>query len=108
MGKKLFVCQIYVDAIIFCSTNKSFYDEFNKIMTNRFEMSMMGVLTFFLGFQIKQVKDETSLAKRSILVTYSRSLAWIRQSPSKLSWALIVILILIWVAHQLIKRYIAP
>jgi hypothetical protein len=28
-------------------------------MTNRFEMSMIGVLTFFLGFQIKQVKEET-------------------------------------------------
>jgi hypothetical protein len=50
MGKDLFVCQIYVDDIIFGSTNKSFYDEFNKIMTDRFEMSMMGVLTFFLRF----------------------------------------------------------
>jgi hypothetical protein len=59
MGKDLFVCQIYVDDIIFGSTNKSFSDEFSKIMTNRFEMSMIGVLTFFLGFQIKQVKEET-------------------------------------------------
>jgi hypothetical protein len=53
MGKDLFVCQIYVDDIIFGSTNKSFCDEFGKIMMDRFEMSMMGVLTFFLGFQIK-------------------------------------------------------
>jgi hypothetical protein len=30
--------------------NKYFCDEFNKIMTDRLEMSMMGVLTFFLGF----------------------------------------------------------
>jgi hypothetical protein len=59
MGKDLFVYQIYVDDIIFGSTNKSFCNEFNKIMTDRFEMSMMGVLTFCLGFQIKQVKDET-------------------------------------------------
>jgi hypothetical protein len=49
MGKDLFVCQIYVDDIISGSTNKSFYDEFSKIITDRFEMSMMGVLTFFLG-----------------------------------------------------------
>jgi hypothetical protein len=53
MGKDLFVCQIYVDDIIFGSTNKSFCDEFSKIMTDRFEMSMMGVLIFFLVFQIK-------------------------------------------------------
>jgi hypothetical protein len=59
MGKYLFVCQIYVDDIIFDSTNKSFCDEFSKIMTDRFEMFMMGVLTFFLGFQIKQAKDGT-------------------------------------------------
>jgi hypothetical protein len=29
----------------------------DKIMTDRFEMSMMGVLTFFLAFQIKQAKE---------------------------------------------------
>jgi hypothetical protein len=57
MGKKLFVCQIYVDDIIFGSTNKYFCDEFSKIMMDRFEISMMGVLTFFLGFQIKKVKE---------------------------------------------------
>jgi hypothetical protein len=57
MGKDLFVCQIYVDDIIFSSTNKSFCEEFSKIMTDRFEISMMEVLTFFLGFQIKQAKE---------------------------------------------------
>jgi hypothetical protein len=62
MGKDLFICQIYVDDIIFGSTNKSFCDEFNKIMIDGFEMSMMGVLTFFLRFQIKP-KKELSLAK---------------------------------------------
>jgi hypothetical protein len=63
MGKDLFVCQIYVDDIIFGSTNKSFCDEFSKIMTDRFEISMMGVLTFFLGFQIKQAKDWTFISQ---------------------------------------------
>jgi hypothetical protein len=62
MGKNLFVCQIYADDIIFGSTDKSFCDEFSKIMTKRFEMSMMGELTFFLGFQIKQVEDETFIS----------------------------------------------
>jgi hypothetical protein len=48
--KDLFICQIYIDDIIFCSTNKSFYEEFNKIIMDGFEISMMGVLIFFLGF----------------------------------------------------------
>jgi hypothetical protein len=63
MGKNLFVCQIYIDDIIFGYTNKPFCDEFRKIMMDRFEMSMMGVLTFFLGFQIKQDKEETFISQ---------------------------------------------
>jgi hypothetical protein len=57
MDKDLFVCQIYVDDIIFGSTNASFCEEFNKIMTDTFEMSIIGVIKYFLGFQIKQLKD---------------------------------------------------
>jgi hypothetical protein len=57
MGKDLFVCQVYIDDIIFGSTNSSFCEEFSKIMTDRFEMSMMGELKYFLGFQIKQLED---------------------------------------------------
>jgi hypothetical protein len=63
MGKDLFVCQIYVDDIIFGSTNKSFCDEFSIIMTDRFEKFMMWVLTFFLGFQIKQAKEGTFISQ---------------------------------------------
>jgi hypothetical protein len=55
----LFIWQIYVDDIIFGSTNKSFCEEFSKIMMDRFEIFMMGVLTFFLIFQIKQAKEGT-------------------------------------------------
>jgi hypothetical protein len=57
VDKDLFICQIYVDDIIFGSTNQSFCGEFSKIMTDRFEMLMMGELKFFLGFQIKQLED---------------------------------------------------
>jgi hypothetical protein len=32
-------------------------------MTDRFEMSMMEELKFFLGFQIKQLKDGTFLSQ---------------------------------------------
>jgi hypothetical protein len=63
MSKDLFVCQIYIDGIIFNSTNKSFCDEFGKIITDRFKMFMMGVLIFFLGFQIKQAKEGTFISQ---------------------------------------------
>jgi hypothetical protein len=80
MGKDLLVCQIYVDDIIFGSTNKSFCNEFSKIMTDRFEMSMMGELKYFLGFQIKQLEDDTFISQSNILMIYSRSFVWTRLS----------------------------
>jgi len=49
--------QIYVDDIIFGSTNASFCKEFSKFMQDEFEMSMMGELKFFLGIQINHCKD---------------------------------------------------
>jgi hypothetical protein len=56
MVKICFFCQIYVDDIIFGSTNELFCEEFGKIMSKEFEMSMIGELSFFLGLQIKQLK----------------------------------------------------
>jgi hypothetical protein len=63
MDKDLFVCQIYIDDIIFGSTNKPLCDEFSKIMTDRFEISMIRELKYFLGFQIKQLEDGTFISQ---------------------------------------------
>ena len=55
--ENLLIVQIYVDDIIFGGTTHSLYEEFAKLMQENFEMSMMGELNFFLGFQIKQDKE---------------------------------------------------
>jgi hypothetical protein len=44
IAKDLFICQIYVDDIIFGSTNKLPCEEFSRITIQKFEMSMMGEL----------------------------------------------------------------
>ncbi|KAK6123568.1 hypothetical protein DH2020_042689 [Rehmannia glutinosa] len=46
--------QIYVDDIIFGSTNREMCEKFSNLMQSKFEMSMMGESTFFLGLQVKQ------------------------------------------------------
>ncbi|GKE53913.1 retrovirus-related pol polyprotein from transposon TNT 1-94 [Tanacetum coccineum] len=46
--------QIYVDDIIFGSTSTKLCKQFAKLMTQRYEKSIVGVLTYFLRFQIKQ------------------------------------------------------
>jgi hypothetical protein len=63
LANDLFVCQIYVDDIIFGSTNESTCEEFNRIMTQKFEMSMMGELKYFLGFQVKQLQEGTFISQ---------------------------------------------
>jgi hypothetical protein len=59
----LFVLQIYIDDIIFGSTNQEFYEEFRKMMANEFEMSMIGELSYLFGQQIKQLKNRTFVSQ---------------------------------------------
>ena len=54
----ILLVQIYVDDIIFGSTNESLCKEFSQDIQSEFEMSMMGELNFFLWLQIKQTKNE--------------------------------------------------
>nr|GEX02618.1 hypothetical protein [Tanacetum cinerariifolium] len=55
--RDILLVQIYVDDIIFGATNKDLCKSFEKLMKDRFQMSSMGELTFFLGLQVKQKKD---------------------------------------------------
>ncbi|GKC20304.1 retrovirus-related pol polyprotein from transposon TNT 1-94 [Tanacetum coccineum] len=50
----ILLVQVYVDDIIFGSTNLDFSKRFANLMKNNFEMSMMGELKFFLGLQVHQ------------------------------------------------------
>nr|GEU43495.1 hypothetical protein [Tanacetum cinerariifolium] len=54
VGNDLSLVQIYVDDIIFASTNTAMCDEFANLMTTKFKISMMGQMSFFLGLQISQ------------------------------------------------------
>nr|GFA49237.1 putative ribonuclease H-like domain-containing protein [Tanacetum cinerariifolium] len=53
----ILLVQVYVDDIIFRSTNKDLCKAFEKLMEDKFQMSSMGKLTFFLGLQLKQKQD---------------------------------------------------
>ncbi|GJZ20347.1 retrovirus-related pol polyprotein from transposon TNT 1-94 [Tanacetum coccineum] len=53
-GKDILLVQIQVDDIIFASTKPDLRETFSKITCLKFQMSMMGKLSFFLGLQISQ------------------------------------------------------
>nr|GEV14208.1 putative ribonuclease H-like domain-containing protein [Tanacetum cinerariifolium] len=52
----ILLVQIYVDDIVFGSTNKNLCKSIEKLMKDKFKMSSMGELTFFLGLRVKQKK----------------------------------------------------
>nr|GEX72891.1 retrovirus-related Pol polyprotein from transposon TNT 1-94 [Tanacetum cinerariifolium] len=53
----ILLVQVYVDDIIFGSTNKDLCKDFEKLTKDKFQMSSIGELTFFLGLQVKQKTD---------------------------------------------------
>nr|GEZ66168.1 putative ribonuclease H-like domain-containing protein [Tanacetum cinerariifolium] len=55
--------QVYVDDIIFGSSNPQLCREFEALMHEKFQMSAMGELNFFLGLQVLQNKDGIFLSQ---------------------------------------------
>ncbi|GJX29617.1 putative ribonuclease H-like domain-containing protein [Tanacetum coccineum] len=53
----ILLVQVYVDDIIFGSTKKELCNAFEKLMHEKFQMSFIGEITFFLGLQVQQKKD---------------------------------------------------
>jgi hypothetical protein len=58
-GTNFLLVQIYVDDIIFGGSSHSLVSRFQEMMESEFQMFMMGELTFFLGIQVKQMKQGT-------------------------------------------------
>nr|GEV77925.1 hypothetical protein [Tanacetum cinerariifolium] len=63
--KDILLVKIYVNDIIFSSTKPDLCKSFSKIMCSKFNMSMMGKLSFFLGLHISQ-------SPRSIILNQSK------------------------------------
>nr|GEY62839.1 hypothetical protein [Tanacetum cinerariifolium] len=53
----ILLVQVYVDDIIFGSSNPLLCREFEALMHEKFQMSAMGELNFFLGLQVLQKED---------------------------------------------------
>src|ERR1044071_2617692 len=64
---EILVVQVYVDDIIFGSTNLTLVEKFKDLMSSEFEMSMIGKLSFFLGLQITQKEDDIQIHQQKYL-----------------------------------------
>jgi hypothetical protein len=101
----LFVCQIYVDDIIFGSTNQKSCEEFSRVMMQKFDMSMMGELNYFLGFQVKQLKEGTFIFQMKYTQDLLKRFRMKDAKPQRHRWERTDILTSIKEVSPLIKRH---
>nr|GEV61493.1 uncharacterized mitochondrial protein AtMg00810-like [Tanacetum cinerariifolium] len=66
----ILLVQVYVDDIIFNSTKKELCNTFERLMHEKFQMSSIGELTFFLGLQVKQKKDDIFISQDKYVAEY--------------------------------------
>ncbi|GKE30550.1 retrovirus-related pol polyprotein from transposon TNT 1-94 [Tanacetum coccineum] len=80
-GGDILLVQVYVDDIIFGSTNLYFSKRFANLMKNNFEMSMIGELKFFLGLQVHQSPRGIFISQSQYAIKLLRNMVWMNVSP---------------------------
>ena len=79
----IILVQVYVDDIIFGSTNDLLCERFAKLMQSKYEMSMMGELSFFLGLQVIQKPDGIFICQSKYIKDLLKKYGMEEASPAK-------------------------
>ena len=82
-GSMLLV-KIYVDDIIFGSTDEKLCKRFAKLMQSKYEMSMMGEPNYFLGLQVKQVESGIFISQTKYIFDLLKKFDLMDCSPAKI------------------------
>nr|GFD13906.1 putative ribonuclease H-like domain-containing protein [Tanacetum cinerariifolium] len=70
----ILLVQVYVHGIIFGSTKKELCIEFERLMKDKFQMSSLGELTFFLGLQVLRKFNFSDVKSASTPVDMEKTL----------------------------------
>lgn len=54
---KILIVVLYVDDLIFTSSDDFVIPDFKQVMKNEFEMTDLGLLRYFLGIEVKQTEN---------------------------------------------------
>ncbi|GJW21901.1 putative ribonuclease H-like domain-containing protein [Tanacetum coccineum] len=74
----ILLVQVYVDDSIFGSTKKELCNAFEKLMHEKYQMSSMGELTFFLGLQVQRKKDGIFISQDKYVVEILKKFGFIK------------------------------
>ncbi|GKC38834.1 putative ribonuclease H-like domain-containing protein [Tanacetum coccineum] len=73
----ILLVHVYVDDIIYGSTRKELCTSFEILMKDKFQMSFVRELTFFLGLQVKQMEDGIFISQDKYVVEILRKFSFI-------------------------------
>ncbi|XP_026445445.1 uncharacterized protein LOC113346062 [Papaver somniferum] len=55
--KEICCSSAYIDDLIFTGNNPTMFEEFKKTMTREFEMTDIGLMSYYLGLEVKQQEN---------------------------------------------------
>jgi hypothetical protein len=64
-GDSLLLIGVYVDDLIICGPNSLKITEFKDQMKNTFSMSDLGLLSYYLGMEVKQEKNHITICQKA-------------------------------------------
>ncbi|XP_021991589.1 uncharacterized mitochondrial protein AtMg00810-like [Helianthus annuus] len=88
VDRHLLIVQIYVDDIIFGSTNDALFKDFERVMKLKFKMSSMGEMKFFLGLQVDQLPGGIFIHQTNYVHDVLEKFSMTRTSPMSTPLAL--------------------
>nr|GEV92867.1 retrovirus-related Pol polyprotein from transposon TNT 1-94 [Tanacetum cinerariifolium] len=62
-NKSILLACLYVDDLIFTGNSQSMIDELKKSMTREFEMTDIGLMSYYLGIEVKQTNEGTFICQ---------------------------------------------
>jgi hypothetical protein len=77
----LLIVALYVDDLILIGSNAEMIEEFKKDMVNKYEMSDMGLLHYFLGIEVYQDKEEVFISQRMYAENFLRKFRMVGCKP---------------------------
>lgn len=72
----ILIIRLYVDDLVMIENNPKLFEEFKQAKAEEFEMTDIGLMSYYLGIEVKQGVMEFLFQKRGMLKRFSRKFKW--------------------------------
>ncbi|GAA0185491.1 transmembrane signal receptor [Lithospermum erythrorhizon] len=79
-GDIIIVC-LYVDDLIFSSNNEKLISEFKEALVTKFEMTDMGMMSYFLGLEVLQTRDGIFISQKKFACDILKKFRMMNSKP---------------------------